>query len=616
MSFLPSANLKRSLALLALAWGLGAGAWAQTSPATITVDGATTLTSFAPISVFGNNTAYWISNTANQAVRAKVEAAGNYFLRYPGGSSSDDYHWNGTGSYDANGYWVPSGTSYTYGFVGNETYRGTTSSYGTPSHITDNDNSTSWFSNVNTDFPSHQWAELDLATPSTVNAVTVVWGSPYATSFQIQYWKYNGGYPLPYGNSPENSWTTTSAGTVVGTGGTQGITFTAPSAAQYWRILMTASSAGVSGAYSIDEVKLYNGSTQVSSNSVTSTVQTQVEVSSTDPASTFSYPTSPSGFTDFESFMTYANAFSPHAIPLITVNLGTGTPSEAASWVYYANVVKGYGIKYWQIGNETEGAWETGGPLNAEDYVRRYVQYFDAMKAVDPSIVITGPVSGSFTDSSNLFDGKSYVQDFISLLHGMGKDSYLNAIDFHWYPNYGNYTPAAALASPAQLDSFPVSLSSWLSGVPGGSALPVIMSEYNVDAGDENFQVQLGNGLWVADSLGHFITDFGSRGFSNLWDTLNGGSGTTSTTGGDLGYLNVKDDLPSHLYQYQAHASYWAMQMMAGDWAIPGDSAVHHLVSTTVAGAPSSLLSAYSDYRPDGILSLVVVNKNPTTSYA
>ncbi|HJT23552.1 MAG TPA: hypothetical protein VJ873_03195, partial [bacterium] len=458
----------RSLKFLVLGFGLLALpvlSAAQTLPATITVNAATTITSFIPISIFGNNTAYWISQTANDAVSQKVQQAGNYFLRYPGGSSSDDYHWNGTGSFDSNGYWVPSGTTWTYGWVANEKYRGTTSSYGAASHITDGSNATTWLSNVDTDLPNGQWAELNLSANATVNSVTIVWGAPYATSFQFQYWPTNG-WPPPLSDNSSNKWkpvTVAGSTTITGTSGTQGVTFAAVNA-QYFRILLTASSAGVSGAYSIAEATLYNSGTQVSVNQNNSTNQTQVEVSSTDPSGTLNYTTNPPGSTDFGSFMTYVNSFTPHAIPLITVNVGTGTASEAASWVYYANTVKGYGIKYWQIGNETEGSWETGGPLPAQDYVRRYIEYYTAMKAVDPTIIITGPVAGSFSDTSNMYDGNSYVKDFITILATKGAISDLNAIDYHWYPNYGGYSAASALASTSTLDAYPAQLNGWLSG--------------------------------------------------------------------------------------------------------------------------------------------------------
>ena len=43
---------------------------------------------------------------------------------------------------------------------------------------------------------------------------------------------------------------------------------------------------------------------------------------------------------------------------MITVNYGTGTSNEAAAWV--TNVKNNhYGFKYWEIGNECYGTWET-----------------------------------------------------------------------------------------------------------------------------------------------------------------------------------------------------------------------------------------------------------------
>src|SRR5581483_4777663 len=216
----------RIAAFLGVAWlGIGTDLRAQTLPATITVNAGSTITSFIPISIFGNNTAYWISKTDNTNVQPKVQAAGNYFLRYPGGSSSDDYHWNGNGARDSNNYWVPSGSTYTPGFQDTETYRGTTSSYGTPSHITDGSTATTWLSNVDTDFPNGQWAELDLSATALVNAITIVWGTPYATSFKIQYWP-SAGWPPPLSDSSSGKWITISVVSVRRSSGPQGISFT------------------------------------------------------------------------------------------------------------------------------------------------------------------------------------------------------------------------------------------------------------------------------------------------------------------------------------------------------------------------------------------------------
>jgi hypothetical protein len=171
--------------------------------------------------------------------------------------------------------------------------------------------------------------------------------------------------------------------------------------------------------------------------------------------------------------------------------------------VHYANVVKAYGIRYWQVGNELEGNWETGGPLNAQDYVNRYVAFYDAMKAEDPSIVVLGPVS-SMSDPSNLGDGKEFIQDFIELLQASGKADHIDGIDFHWYPNWGKVTDQAGLDTVSQLGSFATRLNGWLAA-SDKSDVPVFLTEFNMGLDEPNtpvYDYQLVAGLWLANTLG------------------------------------------------------------------------------------------------------------------
>jgi alpha-L-arabinofuranosidase len=88
------------------------------------------------------------------------------------------------------------------------------------------------------------------------------------------------------------------------------------------------------------------------------------------------------------------------AEPYINVNLGTGTPEEAANWVRYCNAgersstgkrraangrAKPWGVKLWGIGNETFGWWASGhsGPSN---YAEKYLRFTEAMRTEDKSI--------------------------------------------------------------------------------------------------------------------------------------------------------------------------------------------------------------------------------------
>lgn len=59
---------------------------------------------------------------------------------------------------------------------------------------------------------------------------------------------------------------------------------------------------------------------------------------------------------------------------------------HAAAWVRYANIKKGYGIKYWMIANES---WNNNNKNStAGIYAQDVIDFSIAMKAVDPSILI------------------------------------------------------------------------------------------------------------------------------------------------------------------------------------------------------------------------------------
>ena len=95
--------------------------------------------------------------------------------------------------------------------------------------------------------------------------------------------------------------------------------------------------------------------------------------------------------------------------PMITVNLGTGTPEEARDWVEYCNCPPGtryaslrasngspdpYGVPLWCLGNEMDGEWQLG-HVPAEEYAIRAQQAAKMMRDVDRTIelVVCGSCS-------------------------------------------------------------------------------------------------------------------------------------------------------------------------------------------------------------------------------
>lgn len=86
--------------------------------------------------------------------------------------------------------------------------------------------------------------------------------------------------------------------------------------------------------------------------------------------------------------------------PMLTVNLGTGTPEEARNWVEYCNCPPGtryaslraangheqpHDVKLWCLGNEMDGQWQIG-HVPADQYAIRAQQAAKMMRDTDRSI--------------------------------------------------------------------------------------------------------------------------------------------------------------------------------------------------------------------------------------
>jgi alpha-L-arabinofuranosidase len=97
-------------------------------------------------------------------------------------------------------------------------------------------------------------------------------------------------------------------------------------------------------------------------------------------------------------FMAWCKAVGTE--PLMGLNLGTGTPEQAAALVEYCNVAQGtkwsdlrrkhgyaepYNVKHWCLGNEMDGPWQIG-HVTATEYGLKAQDAARQMHAVDPSL--------------------------------------------------------------------------------------------------------------------------------------------------------------------------------------------------------------------------------------
>ena len=154
--------------------------------------------------------------------------------------------------------------------------------------------------------------------------------------------------------------------------------------------------------------------------------------------------------------------------PMMAVNLGTGTPQEAANLVEYCNYggnsqyadlrrkngqAEPYAIRTWCLGNEMDGPWQTC-HMNAEDYSKKAQVTAQMMKQIDPSLKLVACGSSSVEMPTypewdrivldNLYEDVDYISmhryywytdnlnDFFASYHDMDRfiHTIKSAIDF------------------------------------------------------------------------------------------------------------------------------------------------------------------------------------------
>jgi len=218
--------------------------------------------------------------------------------------------------------------------------------------------------------------------------------------------------------------------------------------------------------------------------------------------------------TNTDQFLNVANQLGAEKI--ITVNYGSGTPSEARDWVQYANITRGGNVRYWIIGNECYGSWEYDThPFrhDADTYARFTRDAIQLMKAVDPTIKVGVVGTWSETDFSQRFSVTNprtgrVVNGWSAVLLTRLRE--LNVIpdfyDIHYYPqNRGHEDDANLLHSTREwaeiIGRTRQMLRDYL-GTAGDSVQIMIMENNSVSTDPGKQTTSLINALYLADSWG------------------------------------------------------------------------------------------------------------------
>jgi alpha-N-arabinofuranosidase len=138
-----------------------------------------------------------------------------------------------------------------------------------------------------------------------------------------------------------------------------------------------------------------------------------------------------------DEYMAWCKAVG--TLPLMGLNLGTGTPEQAAALVEYCNVDKGtewselrrkhgyaepYSVKHWCLGNEMDGPWQIG-HMSATEYGMKAQDAARQMRYVDNSVkLIACGSSGPFMPTYLEWD-REVLEQCYDYVDGLSLHRYL-----------------------------------------------------------------------------------------------------------------------------------------------------------------------------------------------
>ena len=326
----------------------------------------------------------------------------------------------------------------------------------------------------------------------------------------------------------------------------------------------------------------------------------------------------------FDTFAALANGLRASA--MVTVNYGSGTAHEAAAWVRYANITRHDGIRYWEIGNEVWGDWETDQhkpPHDADAYGRAAADYITQMRSVDPTIKVG--VALFYGDGpQQVVNNQQMNQQWNKKVLDQLKNAHVvpDFVTQHKYPQDSGLECDLMLLTGNQWAAEAQELRGQLNAAFGkdGGRVEMLLTESNsVPKNPGKQTTSVTEGLFLADTLGQVL---GSE-YSGLywWALRNGvsrsgpqrlplGSNDGSLFGwrlyGDFGLMDDDGrdfDLEGGPTRYPA---YYVMELLS-QFARGNDRVLR--VATN-----SPWLSAYAVTRSDGALRLLVINKSSTAN--
>lgn len=287
-----------------------------------------------------------------------------------------------------------------------------------------------------------------------------------------------------------------------------------------------------------------------------------------------------------DQFMQLARAMGSE--PLIHVRLLKGTPEKAAALVKYANIEKGYKIRYWSVGNEANlYVNQFKVDYDTERFNREWREIAKAMEAVDPTILLVGPDTSQFmvNEASNPKD-KNGVDWLRSFLKANGDMVDVVAVHRYPFPNNPEKTSPTyqeLLANGPDWDAWGPALRKVIKEETGRD-LPIALTEVNSNwagqSGGEATPETFVNGLWWGDVLTRLVRQ--------RVDMVAQFCLVTRPGTGEWGLL-ARDDVRPIYYVYLMYKQFGS--------------------ELVFSNSPDALVTVAAALRQDGALTVMLVNR-------
>jgi F5/8 type C domain-containing protein len=615
------------------------GALAASGPVaaqSLVVDTAHVLNSFSPLRALGAGVDRLRPGRADQMLTSplldKILASGWQTITYRQNTELhiEAWHWNPQGAWSnptrKEGYFTGSaalGEPIRHSFAYPLPHRGASRGDGNGwSRLTDGDLATYWKSNPyltsrftgEPDTLHPQWVMVDLGRKVPLDAVRLAWAHPYARRYLIQFW--TGELEPFYGGTTNGTWQTFPRGTISGgQGGTVTHVLAArPIPVRYLRIWMTESSnsCDTHGAadrrncvgYAMNEI--YAG-TMAPGGQLTDVIehlpgraQTITWPSSVDPwhAST-DLDESKGDQVGFDLFFT--SGVTRGLPTMVPVAMLYSTPDDAAAEIAYLGKRK-YPISYIELGEEPDGQ-----RMLPEDYGALYLQFASAIHKVAPRAKLGGPSFEGVIEDVEVWpdaEGRvSFLGRFLAYLQSHRRMKDFAFFSFEHYPFDACNNPWSDLYREPEIVEH--ILQAWRDdGLPAN--VPFFMTEGNMSSRSGQGFVDIMGGLWLADYVGSMMS--GGASGTYFFHYIPGHLGA-ECGGGSFGFFEVdeqKRDVKSYFAQY------FAAQLITREWVQPVDQPhqLYRVSSDVRDGAANKLVTSYAVARPDGLWSLLVINKD------